>query len=150
MRRLLIVSCSGTKDHAAELLPALARYTGAYYQMIKGSKAPLPEIVILSALYGFISPEFLTYDYNHKMDEDRAGELLGDPRTVEQWESLVVGEFDEVFVCAGAQYRRVIEPLAYRSFANYCETGRTKVETVSGGIGFHRSQLKAWLSRGAS
>lgn len=145
MRRLLIVSCSGTKDHAAELLPALARYTGAYYQMIKGSKAPLPEIVILSALYGFISPEFLTYDYNHKMDEDRAGELLGDPRTVEQWESLVVGEFDEVFVCAGAQYRRVIEPLVYRLL-----TGRTKIETVSGGIGFHRSQLKTWISRGAS
>jgi hypothetical protein len=143
--RLLIVACSGTKSDQPGEMPAIDRYTGAYYQMIKNHQGPLPEIVILSAKYGFIRANELIPDYNQLMTKERASELMKD--THRFGSVLNYCDYDEVFVAAGRDYRAVINV----TFAGLWRTGIKIEQTtwVSGGIGTQRSQLKAWLAKGA-
>lgn len=142
--RLLIVGCSATKDQRRGEIPALQRYTGAYYQMIKGYAGEMPEIIILSAEYGFIRADKPIPDYDRIMDKARAAELLpGAGRSL----SALLEEvnYDEVFVAAGQHYRTVIMP-ALRDLRGYgFKIGHTIC--VRGGIGEQRSQLKAWLEK---
>lgn len=140
MNRMLIVGCSAKKDAAEGLLGALDRYRGAYYQMINQiPRQDLPEVVILSAEFGFISGRQEIPDYNRRMDRRRAEELLVAPQTARQLADLVKVPLEEIFVAAGADYRRVILPLVDALFPEVA------VRVASGGIGYQRRGLKEWL-----
>jgi hypothetical protein len=58
MSRLLLVACSATKNGAAETLPAITRYDGVAYRVIRrwqhehAAQAEELAILILSARYG--------------------------------------------------------------------------------------------------
>lgn len=156
MRRLLIVGCSATKDPAPGFMPALDRYRGAYYQMIRQVPAgELPEIVILSAQFGFIPSDGLIRDYNRRLTKARVAELLKGDRAAELLlilsrdpdEDPVV--IDEVCIAAGWLYRQLVDQvLGELERAKVIEI-RRRVYT-SGGIGTQRSQLKAWLAKGVA
>ena len=146
MRRLLIVGCSETKDHTPGEIPALSRYTGAYFQMIKTATEPLPEIVILSAEYGFLRSHWPISDYSRRMDKACAAELLSDLAGATPLSIVLASEkYDEVLVAAGELYRTTIN----ESLASLQARGTFKFDVVRstrGGIGEQRSQLKAWLA----
>lgn len=111
MKRLLIVGCSATKDPVPGLLPALDRYRGAYYQMIRQVPAgELPEIVILSAEFGFIPSGEAIPDYDRRLTKVRAAELL--PAAPLQFFRALSGPgtyYPEICVAAGWLYRQVID-----------------------------------------
>ena len=78
---LLILGCSATKRHDAGLLPALHRYDGPLYRIIRRALAERPQLAarltirILSAEYGLISADTPIPDYDRRMTPARAMEL---------------------------------------------------------------------------
>jgi len=79
--RLLILSCSQRKRADLVWLPALERYDGPVFRMLRKflracpSKEFHPEVFILSAQFGFISANQLIPDYDCQMTPQRASEL---------------------------------------------------------------------------
>ncbi len=107
-RYLLILSCSGRKDEVPALLPALARYDGVNYRVVKkamreGRWPPSIELLILSAKFGLIEPDKVIETYDVKMTPARARDLQEavaeclDRRLEER-------DYEEVFVNAGKNY----------------------------------------------
>jgi len=78
-RHLLINSCSDKKNTHPGLLPAIDRYTGAWYGVINKLKREgrFPDnldILIISAKYGLIDSDKKIENYDRKMDSSRARE----------------------------------------------------------------------------
>jgi hypothetical protein len=76
-RRLLIISCSRTKDKTSELLPAWQRYKGRVFSTLKeidrrGQLAEDIDIVIISGKYGFLRPDDLIELYDQRMTPELA------------------------------------------------------------------------------
>lgn len=142
--RLLIVSCSAKKDPAEGLQPAILRYRpGAYYQMIyQKPQEHWPDIVILSARYGYLSPQTLLPNYNFKMDQPTADKLKTDPQSLATLKLLVQPWHTDIMIASGGLYRQVIEYHKQRGV--FPENAIFRV--VCGGIGKHRRQLKHWLN----
>ena len=140
-RRLLILGCSMTKNHQSGKIPAIERYTGVYYQTLHAQPGPRPEIVILSAEFGFIGPSTQIPDYDRRMDQVRAAELLPGA-SLRLGAILRQEEYDEVLIAAGKEYRDVIMPALKGCMgAKFHKVGYAK-----GGIGTQRKQLKEWLA----
>jgi hypothetical protein len=74
--RLLILACSQRKRPDAELLPALERYDGPAFRVLRRflrSRAPdPPEVLILSAEHGLIPRDLPIAAYDRKMTPARA------------------------------------------------------------------------------
>jgi hypothetical protein len=71
-RYLLIISCSDTKSHESDLLPAWRRYRGRVFTAIDKLLPSVTtqrnlDVVIISAKYGFLRPDSLVEDYDLKM-----------------------------------------------------------------------------------
>jgi hypothetical protein len=74
--RLLILACSQRKRPDAELLPALERYDGPAFRVLRRflrSRAPdPPDVLILSAEHGLIPRDLPIAAYDRKMTPARA------------------------------------------------------------------------------
>ena len=76
--RLLILSCSQRKRPDLILLPALERYDGPVFRMLRRflrtwpSKGSHPEVYILSAQFGLISAHQLIPSYDCRMTPQQA------------------------------------------------------------------------------
>jgi len=80
MKFLLVISCSDKKNKSREPLPAIERYTGAWYGVInklkRGSMFPQNlDIVIISAKYGLLMSNELIEYYDLTMIKERAQRL---------------------------------------------------------------------------
>jgi len=79
MYRFLLLSCSQRKNLASGLLPAIERYDGPAFQVLrkycKTDNANLPLTYILSAEYALIPADRPIELYDRKMTPDRASEL---------------------------------------------------------------------------
>ena len=141
-RRLLVLGCSATKDHAAGNIPAVDRYRpGAYFQMLHSMpRATWPDVVILSAEHGFLDSGTPIADYDRRMDKQRAGEMLRDAAVLDGLRRITAGQhFADILVAAGTAYRPVIEAALDRAGL----AGRARF--ASGGIGAQRGQIGRWL-----
>ncbi len=79
-RYLLIVACSQRKRSDNGLLPAIARYDGPTYLMLRKAKregywAENLDVLILSAKYGLIEMSTPIANYEQRMNRQRASEL---------------------------------------------------------------------------
>jgi hypothetical protein len=105
--RSLILACSRRKRLDEELLPAVERYDGPAFRVLRRfvrEKPPeAPDVLILSAEHGLISQDMPIAAYDRMMTPARARELR----------PLVFAEFNrvtashpsrETLVCAGRQY----------------------------------------------
>lgn len=79
MRRLLIISCSQRKRPDPGLLPAVDRYDGPAFRVLRrylrGNPANPPDIHILSAEFGLIPADTPIPVYDRRMTTSRAREL---------------------------------------------------------------------------
>lgn len=141
--KLLIISCSSKKNTTPGVLPAVDRYRpGAYYQILHGvPRDQWPEIIVLSARYGFIQGNHPIPDYDQKMTSKVASELQQDRFSLLKLKRMIPSDCDDVLICAGKLYRRVVMPHLAQLFRP-----ETQITSVYGGIGSQRSQLKAWLN----
>src|SRR3954470_6352658 len=85
MRRLLILACSQRKNPAAGLLPAIDRYDGPAFRVLRKflgeGPADPPVVLILSAKYGLIEAAQAIPDYDCCMSAALAKQLH--PRVLE-------------------------------------------------------------------
>ncbi|MCE2396866.1 hypothetical protein J4G02_20290 [Candidatus Poribacteria bacterium] len=142
--RLLIVSCSQRKRSENELMPALERYDGPLYQMIRkfrrSATPPLsnPCIYILSARFGLIRACTPIPDYDQPMTSQRAVELAS--HTLLKLSELLNQEpFQEMYLCLGKDYLRCID-----GYDNLVPKG-IKLIVAEGSIGKRLHFMKRWL-----
>lgn len=90
-KQLLVLGCSQTKRDAPGLLPAIDRYDGASYRVLKNflrsHRWPADlSVAVLSARYGLVGGFTGIEDYDLRMTVDRANELSTDCHTqIKEW-----------------------------------------------------------------
>ncbi|MEW5869056.1 MAG: DUF6884 domain-containing protein [Chloroflexota bacterium] len=142
--RFLILSCSQKKVHDSEPLPAIQRYDGPSYRLLRkylreeiSRKANL-EICILSAEYGLITSDTLLPYYDRQMTAQRAEELR---RQVVPHLTLQVTKRNcrEVFINCGKIYLGTLNGFEQAAPAV------TKCIYATGSQGGRLAALRRWL-----
>jgi hypothetical protein len=142
-RYLLIVACSQRKRSDPGLLPAITRYDGGQFRVLRKAQRDgyLPEcldVLILSAKYGLIEASTPIADYEQRMNRKRASELKAQV-------TQALGVYDrkniytQVYVDLGQDYRPAVKGLT-ELFKG------SQVTLVEGRIGERLRQLKLWLT----
>ena len=141
--RMLILSCSARKRPDMGLLPALERYDGVNFRVLRKAKREgyCPrnlEILILSTKHGLLEPHTPIEDYDLRMTPRRAAELRPVVHGVLS-ERTRVGSYAEVFLNVGSVYLGAFEDWMIPSRQDL------NVIVASGGIGHKASQMRSWL-----
>lgn len=145
-KRLLLLACSARKRVDAGLLPALERYDGVLYRVLRRWLRHAPaeqrhatDILILSAEFGLIETHLPIPYYDRKMSRARARELA--PQTVAALHARIQSvDYQEILLAMGKLYQETLEPIARWA------TRPSAVRCVVGGIGQQAAQLREWLS----
>jgi len=141
---LLVLGCSKRKRPHHGVLPAIERYDGPNYRVLRkarreGSWPPNLEVLIVSAKHGLISAEGPIGNYDLLLTRERASALQ--QRVGRQLDShLERVEYREVFINLGRIYLLTLTHSARLPLLS-------RVLYASGGIGQRMSQMKAWLGR---
>jgi len=142
-RRLLILSCSNRKHTSREQLPAIARYNGPLFYVLRRflrecpHQARLLDVHILSAAYGLIPIDFPTPWYDRKMNLSRAVELQ--PQVNTTISSLLCNNYSSICFVLGKTYLKAFEG------GQDSVTAHTESIIAYGRIGEKQAQLKKWL-----
>jgi hypothetical protein len=138
-KRLIVVSCSGSKCPLPGDKKAMDLYMGPVFQTLK--KQNLKEedfdVAILSAEHGLIRGDKRIFDYDRRMDTDRASEFLSDKDQVDTIKNTLSG-YDEVILQGGKEYKDVIMGAA-GDLDNITEVRSTGPK--GSGIGYQRVNL---------
>lgn len=142
MTRLLILACSERKSPAKGLLPALERYDGPAFRVLRKylreAEHPAPTVLILSAKYGLITADHAIPDYNCRLTRNAAIGLRAQVSRVAH--TAIRGtSWSAVGVCAGKDYR-----LALDGLAELLPRG-IQLTWIEGGQGVRLANLKRWL-----
>ena len=142
-RRLLILSCSQRKHASHEPLPAIERYNGPLFFVLRRflrecpRQARLLDVYILSAAYGLIPMNFLTTLYERKMDASRTIELQ--PQITTVFSGIRLDNYISICFVLGKTYLKALEGLQDQVLA---DTGSI---VAYGPMGKRQTQLKKWL-----
>lgn len=141
--RLLIQSCSRAKIQSSGLTPAIDRYDGPAFRLLRrfrrlqSEEANWVDIHILSAEFGLISAEQPIEAYDRAMTLSRATELR--PQVAAQLNALAIAKtYTNVFVNLGATYTA--------SLPDY-PAQRIPITFAIGSAGRRLSLLRQWLYR---
>lgn len=143
-RRLLVLACSAHKRVGAGLLPAVDRYDGPAFRVLRKALADTddrPDVLVLSAKYGLIPADHEIPDYDHRLTPEAADGLRSDVLRA-LGEALAAGAYAEVAFCLGRDYRRAVA-----GYEGVVPAG-TAVATITGGQGTRLRNLRRWLRRG--
>ncbi|EPO2769598.1 DUF6884 domain-containing protein [Salmonella enterica subsp. enterica] len=142
MTNLVIMSCSATKGRTAA--PAINLYQGVMYLTFRAN-APItwPAVVILSARYGFIDGGRIIEPYEQRMTAERAEEMIAELATFDsnEWPSGV----RSVLLAGGKTYQLVMRAAIERRIKIGLLDADITIEHTTGGIGYQRAQLGAYL-----
>lgn len=146
MNRLLIVACSERKNPLPELVPAIERYDGPIFRVLRKFlceySGQAPEILILSAKFGLIGPSDMIPEYNCRLTADAATRLR--PAVLAKLRAaLQSSPVTAVGLCLGRDYMQAV-----KGFETYLPGG-TSLEYIGGGLGRRLTRLREWLHNGA-
>lgn len=141
MRRLLIISCSKRKVRFDSPHPAFDVYDGVTYRVLKKIQRDYTwpddlDMLILSAEFGLISPDFFITYYDREMTNRRADELQEDVSS-SLLEFIRINGYSEVVVNLGATYFKVFE--------NTIWPNDLDVGLIAGRIGQKLQLMKQWV-----
>lgn len=142
-KRLLILSCSQRKSTYRDLLPAIERYNGPLFFVLRRFIRESPcqarylDVYILSAAYGLIPGDFPTPLYDRKMDASRVMELQ--PQVNTAFLDIIRNNYTSICFVLGKTYLKAFEDLQplIPTF--------TESIVAYGPIGKKQAQLKKWL-----
>jgi hypothetical protein len=145
MSRLLILSCSQRKRLDTDLLPAIERYDGPAFRVLRrylqSGSLDTPEIQILSAEYGLIAQDQPIPYYDRKMTAARADELRS--KVLAELKKLLEqgnqASYTEILCCVGKVY------LGALSGIDELLPDETKLIHNTGSQGRKLAQLRNWL-----
>ena len=139
-RQLLILGCSQTKRDCEGLLPAIDRYDGPTYRVLRKflREYQWPEdmsIAVLSAKYGLFGSLKGIEDYDMRMTPSIAKEKAEACSAIlKKWAT----DHDVIYLSLGKDYLPAVDPAL--------NSPRIKSELFQGGIGLKMSQIKTFLN----
>ncbi|HET9712767.1 MAG TPA: hypothetical protein VFP64_12815 [Pyrinomonadaceae bacterium] len=139
---LVILSCSRRKKRTSRPIPAIDRYDGPLFQVLRKHIRERPEVppatYVLSGRFGLIDAEFPTPRYSHRLT---AADIPILQNSVDSQIKKAVEKIQpaSVFVSVGSQYWPLLDESLSREFAS------EKLIIASGSIGGRASQLAHWL-----
>lgn len=144
-RQLLIIACTATKRAEIRLLPALERYNGPSFRVLRRWLRDHPDaaarldVAVLSAEFGLIPAIQPIPNYDRRMTAERALTLHGQVHTVLQ-QLLALHTYAGIYLSASKRYRQALNDP--RSIF-----GTIPVQTApeGAGIGGQLAALKQWL-----
>jgi hypothetical protein len=157
MTAVLVLACSQKKRPDAGELPALERYDGPAFRVLRrqlraaARRDPLRgdllrgdlTVLVLSARFGLIEASRPIPDYDERMTATRAEELAAIVgRGLRDWLRVLPAE--RVGLCLGRIYRRALADVECDPPAG------VEFEFLEGGLGRRLTALKAWLERESS
>lgn len=105
--RCLILGCSRTKIGSPELLPAIQRYDGPPFKVlrryIKENTSYGLDVFVLSAKYGLIDGQTYIPNYDQCMTKERALEIHDNVISMVE-NNLLHRNYDEIFLSMGKVY----------------------------------------------
>jgi hypothetical protein len=141
-RQLLVLGCSQTKRETAGLLPAIDRYDGSSYRVLRNylRERQWPaklSVAILSAKYGLVGGFTGIEDYDERMTPLRASEWAPECLiTLKEWATA----HNSIHFSLGKDYLPAVLPAIENSL-------KAKSEIFAGPIGMKLSQIKTLLER---
>ncbi len=146
-KSLLVVACSRRKRRTDGAVPAMERYDGVNYRILRkvareGRWPQGVDLLILSAKHGLLEPGACIEDYDQSMTPEQARALWPD---VSAGLARRVGRhgYEEVFLNLGRSYRLAIEGWESRL------SHQLRVIYAPGGIGQKASAMLRWLNEKA-
>ena len=142
-RRLLILSCSQRKHTTEDLLPAIERYNGPLFFVLRRFLRECPreakqlDVYILSAAYGLIPEDFPTPLYNQKMNLARAVDLQ--PQVKTTFSNILQSNYASICFVLGKTYLETFDGL------HDLIPKPSEFIVTYGPIGKKQTQLKNWL-----
>ena len=141
-RQLLVLGCSQTKRDAPGLLPAIDRYDGSSYRVLRSylREREWPaslSVAILSAKYGLVGGFTGIEDYNERMTPLKASKWA--PKcllTLSTWAT----DHASIHFSLGKDYLPAVVPAIEHDL-------KSRVEVFEGPIGMKLSQIKGLLQR---
>lgn len=145
MTRFLILSCSERKRPDLGLVPAIERYDGPAFRVLRRflqSQPPdPPEVYILSAELGLVSSMELIPNYDRRMTLQRAQELRA--HVVGRLRDIINRSYyRELFICVGRNYLRALDGYDTTLSPN------TSVTVLTESFGRKLAALRDWLYGG--
>lgn len=144
MARLILLSASRRRSSNLEPLPAIERYQGVYFRVLKKylreGRLKDTDILIVSEKFGVLRPKDLV-PY-HKPFEGKLGkeevQKARQANLTKLAETLSEKQYSEIFVVCGREFQKLID-----SFQNLTNT---KVVFCEGaGLGPKAQNLKKWI-----
>jgi len=141
-KQLLVLGCSQVKREASGLLPAIDRYDGSSYRVLRNylRQREWPSnlsVAVLSAKYGLVGGLTGIEDYDERMTTLRSSEWAPQClQTLSTWAT----EHATVHFSLGKDYLPAVIPAIERGLKN-------KAEIFEGPIGIKLSQIKGLLER---
>ena len=142
-KRLLILSCSARKREESRLLPAIERYDGPMWQVVRQYMREQPlfasdlDVFALSAEYGLIPGAQEIPAYERLMTEERALELR--PQVEEALKGLLQSGYEQVRLGLSQRYLPAVV-----GWEKLVPAGIDAVVT-NGPFGVKLGRLRAWL-----
>jgi hypothetical protein len=143
-KRLLIIACSQRKRPDPGLLPAIERYDGPTFRVLRKfllerpNGAQFVDTFILSGNFGLISASHPTPNYDYKMSRQRAQELQ--TKVIQDFEQVIQAtSYSELFINLGQSY--------WQALAGYerLVPAKTKIIIAQGSQGGRQAKLHHWL-----
>jgi hypothetical protein len=145
MNRLLILACSQKKNPTPGALPAVVRYDGPAFRVLRRFLRECPgerlTVLILSAEHGLIESGRPILSYDRRMSPGRAREVRDQVLSTAAV-ALSSGRWKSIAVCAGRAYRHALDGI--REMA----PEGVPIAFLGGGLGRRLTNLRAWLWSG--
>jgi len=141
-KKLLVIGCSQTKRDAQGLLPAIDRYDGSSYRVLRsflrGREWPSSlSVAVLSARYGLVGGFTEIVDYDERMTSTRAKEWAPlCAETLSKWSA----RHKSVHFSLGKDYLPAVMPAIQKRIC-------PEAEIFEGPIGMKLNQIKNFLER---
>jgi hypothetical protein len=144
MQRILIISCSQSKSRSEGMIPAIDRYDGPAFRVLRKYLREIPDpslkVLILSAKYGLIQSSCPIPYYNRRLT--RSGALAMKPDVEEKARQLMdLTRWSEIGLCAGRDYLVALEALVS------CRPKDVRLDLIGDGLGIRLTRLKEWLRK---
>ena len=143
VHRLLVLTCSQRKHASPELLPAIERYDGPSFRVLRSFLRNHPtasthlDVFILSAAHGLIPASQYITSYDQLMTTQRAEELSD--QVLPTFASLLHTEYTELCIAMSKTYQSALP--GWTTFV----PSSMSVTIVKGSQGVKLAQLKRWL-----
>ena len=143
MGRCLILGCTRTKKETKSALPAIERYDGPTFLVLRKFLREAPPdlkdvtVYVLSARYGLISGDRRIEDYDRRMTDERACDLR--PQGLDTLNSVLSQRFEDVLVLLSKTYLQALD--GFEALV----PPTTEVKVINTTPGRQLKELKAWL-----